>query len=204
MEYPPLLFSVEDVLASDEEDGELVVDGSAWELVVGGRLDDVVGVEDVVGVVVEVGVLVVVGSSVVEVVGAEVVGSAAEVVLESPPDPSKKDTTMLAFAPFGTVTTQKSEPPAPEALLSLSTPSPETLQGRPLQSLSGHSISRPKSGFVLESADSSHMGFSPSLTNVDPSAIAFAPATYGAQLPIGSLSSPHTHPLSEPTPGGLM
>ena len=199
------MFSVDDVLASEEEeDGALVVDGSAWELVVGGKLDEVVGIEDVVGVVVEVGVLVVVGSSAVEVGGAEVVGSAAEVVVESPPDPSKNDTTMFALAPFGTVTTQKSEPPAPEALLLLTTPSPEILQGRPLHSLSGHSISRPKSGFVLESADSSHIGFSPSLTNVDPSAIAFAPATYGAQLPMGLLSSPHTHPFSEPTPGGLM
>ena len=31
-----------------------------------------------------------------------------------------------------------------------------------------------------------------------------APATYGAQLPTGSLEVPHTHPLSEATPGGLM
>lgn len=64
------------------------------------------------------------------------------------PLPDFSDTTMLAFSPGGTVTTQNWAPPAP---LSLSSPvtsltpfSPGLiLQGRPLQPLPSHSISTP-------------------------------------------------------------
>lgn len=94
-----------------------------------------------------------VGEEVLVVGGAElvvgtVVDSTGAELVEPPPDPSRNDTTMLALEPLGTVTTQKAAPPAPDAALLLTMPLPSTLQGMPLQSLLGHSISRPKLGFV--------------------------------------------------------
>lgn len=70
----------------------------------------------------------------------------------SPVEPSVLKTTMFAVEPFGTVTTQKSAPPAPEAAVALLTnPKPSELgsmaQGRPLQCPS-HSIFRPKEGLT--------------------------------------------------------
>lgn len=71
---------------------------------------------------------------------------------ESPVEPSVLKTTMFAVDPFGTVTTQKSAPPAPEAEVALlTTPKPSELgsmaQGRPLQ-FPSHSIFKPKEGLT--------------------------------------------------------
>lgn len=71
---------------------------------------------------------------------------------ESPVEPSVLKTTMFAVDPLGTVTTQKSAPPAPEAAVALlTTPKPSELgsiaQGRPLQ-FPSHSIFRPKEGLT--------------------------------------------------------
>jgi hypothetical protein len=70
----------------------------------------------------------------------------------SPVEPSVLKTTMFAVEPFGTVTTQKSAPPAPEAAVALLTcPKPSELgsiaQGRPLQ-FPSHSTFRPKDGLT--------------------------------------------------------
>lgn len=74
---------------------------------------------------------------------------------EPPLEPSTLNVTMLAVEPEGTVTTQKSAPPAPVAESALeTTPTPlEGLieHGRPLQPPPGHSILTPKVGGVLES-----------------------------------------------------
>lgn len=181
----------------DEVEVDVDVDDGVDDVVV---VEDVVGVEEVVLVV-----LVVVGVELVVGAADDVVDSTgAELVEEPPPDPSKNDTTMLALEPLGTVTTQKGEPPAPEASLSLTTPLPSTLQGMPLQSSLGHSISRPYSGLVPESDESCHTGFMPTFTNVEPSATVLAPATYGDQFPIGLLDSPQIQPTSEAMPGALI
>lgn len=71
---------------------------------------------------------------------------------ESPVEPSVLKTTMFAVDPFGTVTTQKSAPPAPEAEVALlTTPKPSELgsmaQGRPLQ-FPSHSTFKPKEGLT--------------------------------------------------------
>lgn len=70
----------------------------------------------------------------------------------SPVEPSVLKTTMFAVDPFGTVTTQKSAPPAPVAEVALlTTPKPSELgsmaQGRPLQ-FPSHSTFRPKEGLT--------------------------------------------------------
>lgn len=71
-----------------------------------------------------------------------------------PEDPSTLNVTMLAVLPDGTVTTQKSAPPAPVAESELdTTPMPldgSIEHGRPLQPPPGHSILIPKVGTVLE------------------------------------------------------
>lgn len=100
-------------------------------------------VVDVVEVLVDV-VEVVVGAALEVVVWTDEV-----VVLSSESEePSRLYTTMLACPPLGTVTTQKSEPPAPVAFRSLVTPLPSTAQGRPTQLPDVHSILSPKVGLV--------------------------------------------------------
>lgn len=71
-----------------------------------------------------------------------------EPLSESPVEPSRLKATILATLPFDTVTTQKSDPPAPVADSELMTPNPELLeglisQGNPLQPPPGHSIFSP-------------------------------------------------------------
>lgn len=83
-----------------------------------------------------------------------VAGSSEDGGLEvsSPAEPSVLKTTIFAVEPLGTVTTQKSAPPAPEAAVALLTnPKPSELgsmaQGRPLQ-FPSHSTFRPKEGLT--------------------------------------------------------
>jgi len=127
-----------------------------------------------------------------------------------PVEPSVLKTTMFAVCPLGTVTTQKSAPPAPVAARSLLTLKPSTVaglssQGKPLQPTpSAHSILTPKVGRVSLSAESMKMGFHPSLTKVSPDSTVFAPATYGLQLPTGLLGSPQMQLSPVEYPGGLM
>ena len=126
-----------------------------------------------------------------------------------PLEPSVLKTTMLAVSPLGTVTTQKSAPPAPVAARLLLTLKPSTVaglisQGSPLQRPDSHSILRPNVGLLSLSGESMKMGFHPSLTNVSPDATVLAPATYGLQLPMGLLGSPQTQDSVVEYPGGLM
>ena len=109
-----------------------------------------------------------------------------------PVEPSVLKMTMLAVSPLGTVTTQKSAPPAPVAARSLLTLKPSTVaglisHGSPLQRPDAHSILMPNVGRLSLSGESMKMGFHPSLTYVSPVATVFAPATYGLQLPTGLL-----------------
>lgn len=117
--------------------------------------DDGVGVGVGVGLVVGVGVGVGSSSFLELVEGCE----------ELPPSalPAGKTTT-FAVDPFGTVTTQKLEPPAPDAWLLLVTPpTPSTVgsieQGSPLHPPPSHSILIPKSGGVLLKPLFCHAGF---------------------------------------------
>lgn len=105
---------VEDTIVVDETDVEVLVD----------ELDVVVGATELV-----VGVLDVVGAGVDEL--DEELEELDE--LADPSEPSRLKTTIFALPPFGTVTTQKSEPPAPVALLSLLTPDPSISHFAPLQ-----------------------------------------------------------------------
>jgi hypothetical protein len=136
-------------------------------------------------------------------VGSEVSSSGS-----SPPSspPSRSKATMCAVAPLGTVTTQKSELPAPVPVRSLVIlPMPlrgSIRQGKPTQSASGHSISRPKLGITLRRSDPSQIGLEPRVTNVFPLASVLAPATKAAQLPTSVLLSPHLQSASL-EPGGF-
>lgn len=72
-------------------------------------------------------------------------------VSSSSPMKSFSQTTMLAFSPLGTVTTQKEPPPAPSVVVSpvislTSLVLGSILQGSPSQLLLSHWISAPKSG----------------------------------------------------------
>lgn len=142
------------------------------------ELRDVVDGEAVVVAAVEVEVLVEVGLELETEVGEEL-------GVESPaPLPPASKTTMFAFWPLGTVTTQKEAPPAPSALSKEVTPfkplEGSILQGRPLQPApSSQVISTPKEGGVFRNgvAGSWTTGLWPILTKVFPWASVFAPAT---------------------------
>jgi hypothetical protein len=91
-------------------------------------------------------------------------------------------TTTLAVEPFGTVTTQKLEPPAPDAWSLLVTPpTPLTVgsmeQGSPLQPPPLHSILTPKVGGVLLRSLFCQTGFQAIFMKESPFATVFAPAT---------------------------
>jgi len=93
---------------------------------------------------------------VLEVELAVLVGMATVVdeVSSSPPMKSFSQTTMLAFSPLGTVTTQNEPPPAPSVLVSpvislTSLVLGSILQGRPSQLPPSHWISTPKLGTML-------------------------------------------------------
>ena len=83
--------------------------------------------------------------------------------------PPALNTTMFAFFPLGTVTTQKSAPPTPVVLTGLSTPPTPSVaglmeHGKPLQPPSGHSILRPNVGLFFFSAQPMNIGFHAILT----------------------------------------
>lgn len=159
----------EEVEVEDEVELELELE---VELVVGWTVLE----GDGVGVGVGVGVGLGVGFGVVDTFGAGV-SSGVSLLLSSP---SMGNTTIRAVDPLGTVTTQKSAPPAPVAereLVTLPTSVPPIAQGRPTQGPS-HSIRRPKSGGAnLNRLVSKIVGFQPILTNVMPLASVLAPAT---------------------------
>ena len=160
--------------------------------------------------------VVVVGFSVVVVGFAVVDGAAAIFGFSSSSSSSSSSfsasptgkTTTFAFPPFGTVTTQKLAPPAPDPdwpLLTPPTPSEvgSMEQGVPMQSPLTHSILTPKVGFVFACHDSKKIGFQLIIEKVVPSALVFAPATYGDQLPRGSVPSPQMQALPVSIPGKL-
>lgn len=133
----------------EDEEEETSVELSASELLEVEGLDDEDEVELGVGVGVGVGLGVGLG-----------VDDAAALLeeLEDPEsdDPSTLNVTMLAVLPDGTVTTQKSAPPAPVAESELdTTPTPlegSIEHGSPLQPPPGHSILMPKVGGLFESS----------------------------------------------------
>lgn len=152
----------------------------------GGSVDGCV--EELVGVGVEVGVVVEAGTVLVGI--ATVVGALALVAAldvdaadeDSEFEPPTSKSTKFAVPPEGTVTTQKSPPPAPDAeselVTELSPAEGSILQGRPLQLVpSGHVISIPKVGRVLARALAVKMGFHPIFRKVSPLASVLPPAT---------------------------
>lgn len=168
-----------DVVADELDHSELEDDE------VDGVLEGVVGSGDDEGVGVGVGVGVGDGDGLGELESGFDDDDSEE--LESPP---ALKTTTLAVPPLGTVTTQKSAPPAPVALSALFTlgmlPELEEgsiLHGRPLHPPPGHSMLTPNFGAVPERLDPVQIGFNPILAKVVPSAMVLAPATYGAQFP---------------------
>lgn len=79
------------------------------------------------------------------------IATVVDEVSSSSPMKSFSQTTMLAFSPLGTVTTQKEPPPAPSVVVSpVISLTPlllgSILQGSPSQLLLSHCISAPKSG----------------------------------------------------------
>jgi hypothetical protein len=161
-----------------------VVDGAAdaeyvdVELVLAATLLEVE--EDVVGAAAEVDE----GAAAVVEDDAALFAAALPASLAAEPasgDPAG-NTTMLAFTPEGTVTTQKLAPPAPLAWSALETPPTPALegsmeQGRPLQPSPSHSMLMPNVGVVPESEEPVNIGFHPIFTKVSPLATVFAPAT---------------------------
>lgn len=133
-----------DVLVDDGADEE----EDETEVVVGAELEVDVGVG--VGVGVGVALLVV------------ELGAAALDEPELPEEPSVLKVMILAFDPDGTVTTQKSAPPAPVAASKLDTrPTPlegSIEHGRPLHPPPSHSIFTPKVGVTLESEQPVQIG----------------------------------------------
>jgi hypothetical protein len=132
----------------------------AWEVVEDGEVEvgeDVgvgVGLELVVGVGVGDGL----DAAVLDVVGL----GAAELEDPEPLDPSTLKVMILAVEPDGTVTTQKSAPPAPvasSALVTTPTPLEGSIEhGRPLHPPPSHSIFTPKVGTVVEREQPVQMG----------------------------------------------
>lgn len=103
----------------------------------------------------------------------EVGATVDEALVEEPLDaellPPTGKTTMSAVPPDGTVTTQKSAPPAPLASSGLVTPPMPTTEGlmehgRPLHPDPEHSISRPNVGDVPPKFELVQIGFQPILT----------------------------------------
>lgn len=139
------LAEVDEDALEELPDSELVVDAAEDEEEAEVDVGD--GLEDVVGV----------GEGLDEVV-LDVVGlGAAELELDDPEplDPSTLNVMILAVEPEGTVTTQKSAPPAPVAESALeTTPTPfegSIEHGRPLHPPPSHSILTPKVGTLVES-----------------------------------------------------
>jgi hypothetical protein len=130
-----------------ETTDEVVV--AAGVLVVSGTVEDVDVVNGVDEVVVLVVLLLLWTEEVVEELLLLIVLELLEAVVdeEPPPPPDLSNTTMLAFSPLGTVTTQKAPPPAPIEELPVISLTMFTagsiLHGRPLQLPPSHSISTP-------------------------------------------------------------
>lgn len=152
-----------------------------------------------------------VGFCVVVVGCAVVVGAGAFVCFSFsssfPASPTGKTTT-FAFPPLGTVTTQKLAPPAPDPVWPLLTPpTPSEVgsmeQGRPVQEPVTHSILIPNVGVVFACHDSKKIGFQLIMEKVVPSALVFAPATYGDQLPRALTPSPQMQAFPVSIPGKL-
>lgn len=164
---------------------------------------------DVVGAVEED----VVGGAELVVGGAEDDGAGAALDEPLVPEPALESpvlkTTMLAVWPFGMVTTQNWEPPAPLDLSALVTPPIPSLdgsmeQGVPLQPEPAQTILIPNVGGVPAREEPCQIGFHAILKKVLPLASVLPPATYGAQFPMGLSPLPQIHASPVPTPGGLM